>query len=124
MKSGSPLWYSCGQALSTMTYVRTESSVKPAVTHTPHSAAAIPGTSTIPGDHAELPDGVGVGHRDRDEQHQRRDPADADAADPHQLVPVHGVGAPGVAASHRPSEARARAGRILSCPWGARGVRW
>ncbi len=47
MKSGSPAWNWCGQALSTRVYVPMDSAANRAVPHTPQSAAAMPGTSTI-----------------------------------------------------------------------------
>ncbi len=47
MKSGSPVWNSCGQALSTSVKVMIERAPNTAVPHTPQIAAAMPGTSTI-----------------------------------------------------------------------------
>lgn len=47
MKSGRPAWNWCGQALSTTVYAAIDSTANTAVPHTPHSAAAMPGTSTI-----------------------------------------------------------------------------
>ncbi|MDQ0714811.1 hypothetical protein QFZ55_004263 [Streptomyces luteogriseus] len=76
-----------------------------------------------PGDHAELADGVVVGHGDGDEQQQRRHPGHAAAPYPQQLLAPHDVAAPGprvpdervvplAVAAHGPSETRARTGRI------------